>query len=290
MPSGLDTNPKPTTSTCTLSLSLAFLALLIPRFTCFAPLPLRRESCSREAHNTEPHLPAKSNRKQHLPKHTAPTAKLHIGHHPTASMAPKLVLKYFDFEGAAEAARWALELSGLEWEDKRLSPEEFAALKPSLPYGQVPVLEIDGYVLPQSQAIIRYVGKLGGLYSSDDLGAAKCDAIIDCITDFYVNARQCITEKDQAKKVELGGDLAATFLPKWLSSMEKQLGATSGTYFSDKMSVADIMFTYLMKVLKDGILDGVPTTIVDSYPNLTALHDSVVGEPKIAAFIAKHAK
>ena len=46
-------------------------------------------------------------------------------------MAPKLVLKYFDFEGAAEAARWALELSGLEWEDKRLSPEEFAALKPS---------------------------------------------------------------------------------------------------------------------------------------------------------------
>ncbi|CAN0500132.1 unnamed protein product, partial [Scytosiphon promiscuus] len=41
---------------------------------------------------------------------------------------------------------------------------------------------------------------------------------------------------------------------------------------------------------KGGVLDGVPTTIADSYPNLIALHDSIVGEPKIAAFIAKHAK
>ena len=31
-----------------------------------------------------------------------------------------------------------------------------------LPNGQVPVLAIDGYVLPQTLAIVRYVGKLGG--------------------------------------------------------------------------------------------------------------------------------
>lgn len=31
-----------------------------------------------------------------------------------------------------------------------------------LPNGQVPVLVIDGYVLPQTLAILRYVGKLGG--------------------------------------------------------------------------------------------------------------------------------
>ena len=38
-----------------------------------------------------------------------------------------------------------------------------------LPNGQVPVLVIDGYVLPQTLAILRYVGKLGGetlFYSS----------------------------------------------------------------------------------------------------------------------------
>ncbi|CAM9821375.1 unnamed protein product, partial [Laminaria digitata] len=77
-------------------------------------------------------------------------------------MAPKLVLSYFDIAGAAEPVRWALEQSGLEWEDKRLTKEEFGALKPSLPNGQVPILEVDGYVLAQSLAILRYVGKLGG--------------------------------------------------------------------------------------------------------------------------------
>lgn len=56
------------------------------------------------------------------------------------------------------------------------------------------------------------------------------------------------------------------------------------------MTVADIMIAYLLKVLKDGVLDGVPATIADPYPKLVALYDSVVGEPKIAAFIAKHAK
>lgn len=45
-------------------------------------------------------------------------------------MGPKLILTYFDVAGAAEPARWALEYSGMEWEDKRISREEFAVLKP----------------------------------------------------------------------------------------------------------------------------------------------------------------
>lgn len=57
------------------------------------------------------------------------------------------------------------------------------------------------------------------------------------------------------------------------------------------MSVADIMITARLRTLRDGKFNGVPTTIVDSsYPNLNALYDSIVGEPKIAAFIAKHDK
>lgn len=46
-------------------------------------------------------------------------------------MAPKLTLTYFDFAGLAEPIRMALAVSGLEWEDKRLTREEFGALKPS---------------------------------------------------------------------------------------------------------------------------------------------------------------
>lgn len=45
-------------------------------------------------------------------------------------MAPKITLTYFDFAGPAEPVRLALAMAGEEWEDKRLTPEQFAALKP----------------------------------------------------------------------------------------------------------------------------------------------------------------
>lgn len=45
-------------------------------------------------------------------------------------MAP-LKVTYFDIAGVAEPIRWTLEVGGVEWEDRRLSREEFAELKPS---------------------------------------------------------------------------------------------------------------------------------------------------------------
>ena len=56
------------------------------------------------------------------------------------------------------------------------------------------------------------------------------------------------------------------------------------------MTVADLMIAQRVKLLNDGALDGIPTTIADSYPKAIALYNNIVGEPKIAAFIAKHAK
>lgn len=56
-----------------------------------------------------------------------------------------------------------------------------------------------------------------------------------------------------------------------------------------QMSVGDILIANRLHKLTSGHFVGVPTTIVDDYPNLIALHDGIVGEPRIAAFIAKHA-
>lgn len=57
-----------------------------------------------------------------------------------------------------------------------------------------------------------------------------------------------------------------------------------------QMTVADIITAFRLHFLKLGILDGIPSTIFEPYPALNALYSSVVAEPKIAAFIAKHAK
>lgn len=81
--------------------------------------------------------------------------------------------------------------SGLKLEDHRFeSRDQFLAIKNSsrLPFGQVPMLEVDGgkASMVQSTAIMRYLGKLSGLYPMDDhILAQKVDAIMDQATDVF---------------------------------------------------------------------------------------------------------
>lgn len=67
-------------------------------------------------------------------------------------MAPQLILTYFDFAGLAEPVRMALAMSGLEWEDKRLTGEEFGALKP----GECPYLADEAKLRLPMLAAVQY--------------------------------------------------------------------------------------------------------------------------------------
>jgi hypothetical protein len=74
--------------------------------------------------------------------------------------ASKPTLTYFDLYGRGEAIRMALAHSKTEFEDSRVSGETWAAFKASgkCNNGQIPVLEVNGQALNQSEAIIRFVG------------------------------------------------------------------------------------------------------------------------------------
>ena len=47
-------------------------------------------------------------------------------------------------------------------------------------------MEVDGAIIPQSQAQMRYVGKIGGLYPTDPVQAAFADAAIDAVMDIHI--------------------------------------------------------------------------------------------------------
>ena len=72
-----------------------------------------------------------------------------------------------------------------------INPEESdAAHKHIAPLGHFPVLEIEEahnrrLAVPQSNAILRYVGILGGLYPRDPLDALAVDSTCDCIDDAF---------------------------------------------------------------------------------------------------------
>jgi glutathione S-transferase len=71
----------------------------------------------------------------------------------------QLKLSYFDMHGGrGEPARLALAIGGIAFEDHRFSFPEFAEVKKTAPFGQVPVLHVDGVQVTQCDAINRFVG------------------------------------------------------------------------------------------------------------------------------------
>ena len=57
------------------------------------------------------------------------------------------------------------------------------SLKPSLPFGQLPVLEIDGVTIGQSMAIARFLANEYGISGSSNLVKAKVDEVVDVMND-----------------------------------------------------------------------------------------------------------
>ncbi len=101
-------------------------------------------------------------------------------------MTSKVKLQYFDIAGLGEPIRFALSLAGVEFEDARFANrEEFMAMKPTLRFGQVPYLCVDGYELFQSCAIMRFIGRHfdASLYPTDASKAAFVDAFLDQVKD-----------------------------------------------------------------------------------------------------------
>ena len=98
----------------------------------------------------------------------------------------KMTLTYFDLYGRAEACRMALAHGKCDWEDNRVTGEAWSAFKTSgkCANGQVPVLEVDGKFLNQSEAICRFIGHKTGAYPiADPFACHFADSVINTCSD-----------------------------------------------------------------------------------------------------------
>ena len=86
-------------------------------------------------------------------------------------------LLYFDFPfWRAEVARISLFMSDIDFKDLRISSDEFQRVKKNgkldngtiVPFHQFPCLIVDNVSIAQTSGIIRFCGKVSGLYSLND--------------------------------------------------------------------------------------------------------------------------
>lgn len=197
-------------------------------------------------------------------------------------------LTYFDFDGGrAEPIRIAFHAAGIEFEDHRLSFAEFGKMRKSTRFNSVPVLEIDGAAVTQSNAMCHYVGKMAGLYPEDDLQALYCDEAMGAMEDLmHYIVRTFGLEGDELKRAR--EKLVDGWLSVYLRGLDELLTRGGGDYFADgRMTMADLKVFVQTKSLINGTLDHVSPDIVQKLaPTLVAHEKRIEKEPQVVAYYA----
>ena len=200
----------------------------------------------------------------------------------------KLKLVYFDIDGArGEAARLAMVIGGVPFEDDRVKFADWESRKPSTPFGALPVLEWGGQAVAQSNGINRYVGKLAGLYPSDAWQAALCDEAMDAVEEISTRVWATMFLPAAEKKAQRES-LAAGPLPYSLDRLQRRLVAQGGQHFADgRLTVADLKLFVWIRHLRSGQLDHVPVDLPDRVaPRLVEHSDRVKEHPAVKAYYA----
>lgn len=193
-------------------------------------------------------------------------------------------LTYFDFNASRGLeCRLALTAAGADFDDIRISRPEWAALKPTVPFGALPVLNHDGRLVAQSNAILRYVGVNHGLHPSDPWIGAEHDAILQSVEDlrYKVPAGSDMSDEDKKAKREA---FAAGFLSQWAQTLEDRIAGpfVEGT----KLHIADIKIYVILRAYLGGVYDHIPASHFDAYPKLLALYAAVEAHPALNGYLA----
>ena len=211
----------------------------------------------------------------------------------------EITLYYFTIPfWRAEVTRLALFLGDIPFKDYRVEGKEIDNLKETgllpnkliAPFKQLPVLDVDGKIIAQTGAIARFCGKLSGLYPKDnDFKAAQIDQIIEAAQD--INYLVTLSGRDKEKeRLALARKILATkHLPKWFQFLENLLKKNKESCFfvGNKISIADLAIWRLLGWLTSGLLDGVPTNILEPYEKLKKLREEIYNHPKVNEWMIK---
>lgn len=204
---------------------------------------------------------------------------------------PTYKLTYFDFDGGrGEPVRIAFHMAGIDFEDKRITFSEFGELRKDWRFNAVPVLEIDGAAVTQSNAMCRFVGKMAELYPADSLQALYCDEAMGAIEDLSNRIVQTFgLEGDELKLAR--EKLADGWLAVFLRGLDELLVRRGGEYFADdQLTIADLKVFVQTRWLTSGSLDHIPTDLVQRLaPALVDHQDRVQKDPRVAAYYASRA-
>ncbi|TMS34857.1 hypothetical protein L596_002365 [Steinernema carpocapsae] len=194
-------------------------------------------------------------------------------------------LIYFDVRNLAECARLMLACSGTKYEDVRITMGEWSELKAGTPFGVLPILEVNGTPISESQAINRYLAGMLGFGGHNNFENAQLDELADYYKDFRAAVRPYFYVAGGIRKAD--GDLeeirktvllpaAKQYFPKFCDRLKE---SKSGFFFNFGVSWVDFdIADHLMSLL------GFDENLLDVYPEMERLVSSVRKIPTLKGY------
>lgn len=190
-------------------------------------------------------------------------------------------LTYFDVRGRAEVIRLILEEAGQPYRERRVPLSEWAGLKPTFPFGQLPLYEEGALSIPQSHAIYRYLARKHGLCGRSEAERVRVDIVEETFVDlqnelggFYWSPRF----EDERAVFE------QTKLPALLDKAQGLLlqNEGGGGYFvGDGLTFVDLCAWHFLDYVRP-----FSQRTLDRFDELVAFKRRVEGRPRIATYLA----
>ena len=194
----------------------------------------------------------------------------------------KYKLIYFDIPGGrGEPLRIAMHAAGIDYTDERWTFPEFGDKRSDLRFRAVPVLEIDGEVVTQSNAIGRYLGKQAGLYPDDPVQALYCDEVCDAVEDLthYIVQTFGLKGEDLQRARE---QFVETRLKTFVTGFDELLQRGGGEYFANRtLTMADLKMFVQISSLTSGHLEHIPTDLIEQLAPSLLSHQIRVAESDV---------
>ncbi|XP_073979001.1 glutathione S-transferase-like [Rhodnius prolixus] len=192
-------------------------------------------------------------------------------------------LTYFPVKALAEPIRFILSYMDKEFEDTRFERENWPSIKPTTPFGKVPVLEVDGKLLHQSTAITRYFGREAGIAGKDNWEALQIDIAVDTVHDLRQAIAAFSYETDENVKERKKNEALKDTVPFYLKKLDDLVKLNGGYLANSTLSWGDLYFV----AISDYLSYMLQFDIFENHPNLKALKDNVLAIPKIKAWVDK---
>ncbi|XP_069089179.1 glutathione S-transferase P 1-like [Pleurodeles waltl] len=189
-------------------------------------------------------------------------------------------ITYFNIRGRSEVMRFLLADQGCEWKEDIVPFHDWydgkAELKKTAVFGQLPMFADGDFILFQSNAILRYLGRKHDLYGKNDKEAAFIDMANDGVEDLRLKYAKFFFQEWDTGKEKYMEDL-----PNQLRPFERLLSQnSSGFLVGSTVSFADYN---LLDILQNHLIFA--PDCLNSFPHLKAFKEKMESRPKLKAYL-----